>query len=138
MSANVSSPREENHEQDRMPYLWGARTTQEQHEQVTPRKGLAASPLMTKVRIWEENTGQKQPLAGVHSWLALASIQPDIQWGRSELGAGEVIDARMTGTSGPLEPAKGMWPFFPCRSQCQSESGAVPWLDVLKDISELL
>lgn len=105
---------------------------------MTPGKGLAASPLMTKARIWEENTGQKQPLAGVHRWLALASIQPDIQWGRSELGAGEVIDARMAGTSGPLEPAKGMWPFFQYRSQCQSESGAMPWLDVLKDISELL
>lgn len=58
--------------------------------------------------------------------------------GRSELGAGKVIDARTAGTSGPLEPAKGMWPFFPCRSQCQSESGAVPRLGVLKDISELL
>lgn len=105
---------------------------------MTPGKGLVASPLMTKARIREENTGQKQPLAGVQPWLALASILPDIQRGRRELGAGEVIDARMAGTSGPLEPAKGMQPFLQGGSHCQSESEATPWLDVLKDISELL
>lgn len=30
--------------------------------------------------------------AEVHGRLAVLPIQPDIQWGRSELGAGEVVD----------------------------------------------